>query len=153
MNSFREDYMVREANVQSLEDILSLYRQLFPEEEYSDSSAFNATWSEIVNNKNIKCFIAYHDTMPVSTCIITVIPNLTRNQRPYALIENVVTRSEYRGMGFGRAVMEGAVEYAKEKNCYKVMLLSDSSRTEAHKFYEILGFDGSVKIGFTMKLQ
>ena len=79
-------------------------------------------------------------------------PNLTRNQRPYALIENVVTHRDYRRRGFGKVVIDKAINYAKEKDCYKIMLLSDSSRTEAHRFYESLGFDGNAKAGFLMRL-
>ena len=144
--------MIKEAGAEDLKDVLSLYRQLFVNEDYNKSETFSERWSEIINDRKIKCFLAYYNGTPVSTCILTIIPNLTRNQRPYALIENVVTHRDYRRRGFGKVVIDKAINYAKEKDCYKIMLLSDSSRTEAHRFYESLGFDGNAKAGFLMRL-
>jgi len=40
-------------------------------------------------------------------------------------------------------------EYAKERGCYKVMLLT--GRTEAIPFYQKSGFDGGSKTGFIIK--
>lgn len=144
------DKMIRKAKIDDLQDILSLYQQLFPNEDYSKSEAFSETWSQIINDKKMNCFIAYYGNIPVSTCLVTIIPNLTRNQRPYAVIENVITSQNYRKKGFGRSIMERAVEYAKEEKCYKVMLLSSSERKDAHHFYEKIGFDGSSKKGFQL---
>lgn len=144
--------MIRKAKIDDLEDILSLYQQLFPDEDYSKAESFSETWFIIMNDKKMSCFIAYDSNIPVSTCLITIIPNLTRNQRPFAVIENVVTSQNYRKKGFGRSIMEKAIEYAKEENCYKVMLLSSLERKEAYLFYEKTGFDGNSKKGFQLRI-
>ena len=47
--------------------------------------------------------------------------------------------------------MEMAIEYAKENNCYKVTLQSGIKRTEAHKFYEKIGFNGGAKRAFELR--
>ncbi len=143
---------VRKAKKEDLQALLSLYQQLFPDEDYSHPENFSKTWNEILSDNRLVCYIAYSGSVPVSTCLISIIPNLTRDQRPYAVIENVVTHREYRKRGFGKIVMEKAVEHAKQKNCYKVMLLSSSSRKEAHLFYEKLGFDGTSKRGFQLRI-
>ncbi len=144
--------MVRAAKKEDLKDLLFLYQQLFPEEDYRNTQAYIRTWAEILNDKKIKCFIAYKESTAVASCLITIIPNLTRNQRPYAVIENVVTDKNYRRQGYGKSVMEKAVEYAEAQNCYKIMLMSSSARKESHKFYEKIGFDGNSKKGFQLRI-
>jgi hypothetical protein len=47
-----------------------------------------------------------------AACTITVIPNLTRACRPYALIENVVTDAAFRSRGWGRNVLSVALDLA-----------------------------------------
>lgn len=71
----------------------------------------------------------------------------------FCIVENVVTDKDYRGQGLGRKVMERAIEFARQKNCYKVILESASFRKEAHQFYKNLGFDGEAKKAFLMKLK
>ena len=144
--------MIREAVKEDLHDLLKLYRQLHPDEDYSNAEQFSGTWNTILSDEKIKCFIAYEGTEPVSTCIITVVPNLTRNQMSYAVIENVVTGNNYRKKGYGKAVINEAVKTAKQNNCYKVMLLSGTGRKEAHRFYEKIGFEGNSKKGFQLRL-
>ena len=52
-------------------------------------------------------------------------------------IEDVVTRKEYEGIGVGSALVSAALAFAREKNCYKVIL--DCSEKNA-PFYEKIGF-------------
>jgi glucosamine-phosphate N-acetyltransferase len=52
-------------------------------------------------------------------------------------IEDVVTRREYEGIGVGSALVAAALAFAKEKNCYKVIL--DCSEKNV-PFYEKIGF-------------
>ena len=143
---------IRKAAENDLEDLLTLYTCLIDDEDFSDASIYSQAWKEILNDKKMECWIVYEGNTAVASCIITVIPNLTRNRRPYAVIENVVTHRDFRNKGYGRAVMEKAVETAKENNCYKVMLLSSAKRKEAHEFYRRIGFDGDSKKGFQLRL-
>jgi Acetyltransferases len=73
------------------------------------------------------------------------IPNLTWDGKSIGFIENVVTDASYRRKGIGKIVVENAIEYAKEQNCYKVVLHSGNKRVEAYKFYEAIGFDSTSK--------
>jgi GNAT superfamily N-acetyltransferase len=47
--------------------------------------------------------------------------------------------------------MEMAIEYAREEECYKVVLQSGIKRTAAHKFYETIGFSGETKRAFELR--
>jgi GNAT superfamily N-acetyltransferase len=50
----------------------------------------------------------------------------------------VVVRPAARGIG--RALMRGALDIADSAGCYKVQLLSNDGRSDAHAFYASLGF-------------
>lgn len=110
-------------------------------------------WKEIEEDANIQYFGAIDGGKVVSTCYAVYIPNLTRNNRGICFIENVVTDKNYRKQGLASQVMDMAISFAKEKNCYKVILQSGISRTEAHRFYERKGFRGDSKKAFDMRLE
>jgi GNAT superfamily N-acetyltransferase len=80
--------------------------------------------------------------------VLQVVPNLTRGARPYGLIENVVTRQDKRGQGYGSAVLKAALDLAWEKGCYKVMMLTGRKDAKVFGFYEKAGFKAGVKTGF-----
>ena len=138
-----------------LPSLLELYVQL--DENNKDLSAQGSlpVWEEISKNPNLKYFGAVdtaNGNKVVSTCFTTIIPNLTAHGRSICFLENVVTDAAYRKQGLARKVIEMATEDARANNCYKVILQSNCKRTEAHKFYENLGFDGNLKRAFDLRL-
>ncbi len=90
------------------------------------------------------------DELPVTTCTLIVIPNLTRQAMPYALIENVATDGAARGRGYATAILHEATRRAFEHGCYKVMLMTGSNDLGILRFYEKAGFEQS-KTGFQMR--
>ena len=146
--------VLRELNEKDLESLIKLYEQLDGANgDFTAEDARKIWKAEIEGNKNIKYFGAVENNKVISTCYCLIIPNLTRLGSYIAFVENVVTDKEHRGQGLGRKVMEMAIEFARENNCYKVILQSASFRKEAHQFYKNLGFDGESKKAFIMKLK
>lgn len=135
-----------------LGSLVELYQQLDPKDGLS-AEACEAAWKEIEKNPDIRYFGAVEDGKVVSTCYAVIIPNLTRGCRGICFIENVVTDREYRNRGLASRVIGMAVDFAKERYCYKVILQSGKARTEAHRFYERIGFDGESKKAFDMRLE
>jgi GNAT superfamily N-acetyltransferase len=66
--------------------------------------------------------------------------NVAIRNRPYALFEGLVVDKSARGKGIGTKFFEEMIEIAKHLNCYKIIFTSGKDRTDAHKFYEKLGF-------------
>jgi GNAT superfamily N-acetyltransferase len=58
----------------------------------------------------------------------------------FVLIAGLVVGESHRRRGIGRLLMERAEEWATEQSCPVVRLWSSSSRTQAHRFYERLGY-------------
>jgi GNAT superfamily N-acetyltransferase len=132
--------------------ILELYKQLLPEENPIDIILANNIWKEIENN-NIKYFIALDENKIISSCYLAIIPNLTRNGRSNGFIENVVTHEKYRKKGIGRKLIEMAIEYGKQNNCYKIILQSNRKKEGSHIFYEKCGFNGNSKRAFEIRFK
>lgn len=135
-----------------LTSLLELYRQLDEDDDQSTPEQSEKVWMQIENDPNIQYFGAIENGKVVSTCYAVYIPNLTRGNRGICFIENVVTDKEYRKRGLASKVIDMAVEFAKEHHCYKAILQSGITRTEAHQFYENKGFSGSSKKAFDMRL-
>ena len=130
--------------------LLELYKQLNPNDDIISDMELKNIWDNI-KSQNIKYFIAKDDRRIIASCYICIIPNLTRNGKSVGFIENIITDKDYRKKGIGKNVVENAIKYAKEQSCYKVMLQSGNKRTDAHKFYESLGFNGESKKAFEIR--
>ena len=109
--------------------------------------ALQDVWQHILSDPKIHCLVGELDGQLVCTCIMTIVPNLTRGARPYGLVENVVTHAAYRNRGIGAQLMQHTLQLAWGAGCYKVMLLSGLHREEAHRFYERVGFEKR-RVGF-----
>jgi ribosomal protein S18 acetylase RimI-like enzyme len=141
------------AQESDLDGIMKLYAQLDPNNSSYDLKDALNTWHKILKTESIRYFVARDNGRIVGTCSISIIPNLTKGVRPFAVIENVITDAEYRKMGIGKSIMNMAVKFAKENNCYKVQLLSGITRTDAHIFYEKIGFSGNSKKGYELRFE
>jgi GNAT superfamily N-acetyltransferase len=82
---------------------------------------------------------------------VTYIPGLGKHGEERALIEAVRIRADRRGGGLGRELMKQAVDRARLRGCGLVQLTSSKRRTDAHRFYESLGFARSHE-GFKLAL-
>lgn len=145
---------IRELNENDLESLVKLYEQLDGSNAGFSVEDARVIWkNDIEGNTKLKYFGAVQDGKVVSTCYCMIIPNLTRLGSAVCFLENVVTDKDFRKQGLGRKVIEKAIDFARQQNCYKVILQSGSFRTEAHQFYKNLGFDGESKKAFIMKLK
>jgi GNAT superfamily N-acetyltransferase len=90
--------------------------------------------------RNELIVVAEPDGQVVATLQVTFIPGLSRGGSERALVEAVRVASALRGQGLGRRLMEWAVQRARRRGCRLVQLTSDKARTDAHRFYESLGF-------------
>lgn len=144
---------VREIQPDELDELLELYRMLHPDDPPLERCEHvEAVWAELCEDESVTIVAVEHESRIVSSCLLSITPNLTRNARPFAVIENVVTHTAYRGQGFGKRCVRDAVDRAAAAGCYKVMLQTGTERDWKLEFYEACGFDGGEKTGFVRYL-
>lgn len=142
--------IIRYIQNHELKELLDLYKHLNKDDPtIVEDAELKSLWEEILEDKGQHYLVAEVDGKLVSSCVMVVIKNLTRSAKPYALIENVVTHPDYRNKGIGTRLLKRAQEIAKEKSCYKIMLLT--GREKAISFYENAGFERNSKTGFIIR--
>lgn len=140
------DVNIRCANSADQLDLFALYTALSGAENLGSVEQIE----QILAHSGTCIWVAQYHGQLVSMATLHLLPNVTNQGRPYALIENVVTLPSYQRRGFGRAVMRAAIDAAWDANAYKVMLMT--GRTAGAKgFYESLGFDSSEKWPMTLR--
>ena len=140
--------MVREAVKEDLDELLNLYLFLHEKNIPENSEHLENTWKTIIEDVNHHIVVKEINGKIVSSCVCVIVPNLTRNIRPYALIENVVTNEEYRGKGYATECLNYAKEIAIKNNCYKMMLLTGTKSENTLAFYKSAGYNSDDKIAF-----
>lgn len=126
--------------------VLVLYQHLVGDQPLGDAAAL----ARVLAHPGTSILGAFDDRMLVAMVTLHILPNVTQGGRPYALVENVVTHSDYRGTGQGRRVMQAAIAAAWAEDCYKIMLLTGRAAS-ARGFYEKLGFGVDEKWGMTIR--
>lgn len=144
--------MIREIYEYELNDLLNLYTCLHENSIPDMTEHLKKTWYSIITDKNHHIIVNEVEGKIVSSCVCVVIPNLTRNVRPYAFIENVVTHNEYRGKGYATECLNYAKEIAEKSNCYKMMLLTGAKEESILEFYNKAGYNCIDKTAFILWL-
>ena len=132
-----DDMIIRQATKDDLDGLLDLYAHLSPNDApLPPRPRVVELWREIIDNPMLTYFFAEHAGRLIASCNLTIVPNLTRGARPFGVIENVITHPGFRRRGLAKRILSEAIETAKEAGYYKVMLMSGTSRKEAHALYE-----------------
>src|SRR6202044_3102209 len=102
--------------------------------------AYYAAFELIAADERNQLLVAEAGGRIVGTLQLTMIPGLSRHGMLRGPIEGVRVSSDQRGQGLGRAMIERAVEVAREHGCGLVQLTSDKRRPDSVRFYQSLGF-------------
>ena len=140
--------MIREASPNDLDELLHLYLSLHEMAIPEKSPSLQKVWQRMVEDPDHHIIVKVLDGKIVSSCICVVIPNLTRELHPYALIENVVTHHDFRAKGYASECLDFAKKIATEANCYKMMLLTSSKKESTWEFYKRAGYNHQDKMAF-----
>jgi ribosomal protein S18 acetylase RimI-like enzyme len=148
MDQWKKVFDIREAEKQDLTGILKLYTQLHNNTMPEMKDDLMKLWKRILEDKDHHILVATLEGEIVSSCVLFIIHNLTHNQQPYALIENVITQEKCRNLGFATKLLDYAKDMAIKANCYKLMLMTGSRDENTLGFYEKAGYNRQDKTAF-----
>lgn len=144
------DYSIRPLVAADFYDYCNLMSALVADQPVPRDARGEDLFHTLLNTKGATVFGAEADGQIVSTATLFVMTNLTYDGRPCAFVENVVTLSQYRSQGIGKAVMQHLLDETAAQNVYKVQLLTGQDYG-ARGFYETLGFNASEKYGMSLR--
>ncbi|MEV1004232.1 GNAT family N-acetyltransferase [Nonomuraea sp. NPDC050202] len=110
-----------------------------------------AAFDRIDADPHDELIVAERDGKVVGTMQLTYLAGLSRLGAERCQIEAVRVAASTRGQGLGRKMIAWAIDRARTRGCAMVQLTSDKSRTDAHRFYDGLGFTAS-HVGYKLKL-
>ena len=137
--------MIREAMAADQSSVQRLYELLCPGEPVDVRSD---RIEQLRRDANNHLFVVVADGAVVATAFVTLCLDPMFGLQPYATVENVVVDATVRGRGIGSQLLEHVERFCQERNCSKIMLLSNAQRTRAHKFFKTMGYDDTAAKGF-----
>ncbi|PRH81147.1 GNAT family N-acetyltransferase [Streptomyces solincola] len=120
-------------------------------ESLDDLTPYSVAYERLAADPHQHLVVAVQGGQVVGTLQLTVIPGLSRRGALRSVIEAVRVHADARGSGLGTQLIEWAVAESRRQGCRLVQLTSDATRTDAHRFYERLGFAAS-HVGFKRAL-
>ena len=137
--------VIRRAGVEDLRAIIALLADdpLGAGRESADRSPYLAAFAQISADPNQFLAVAEADGRIVGTLQLSFIAGLSRGGMRRGLIEAVRVASDRRGEKIGEARIQWAMATCRDEGCGMVQLTTDKSRTDAHRFYDRLGFEAS----------
>ena len=109
----------------------------------ADRDAYERAFQAIDQDPAQLLLAAEVDGRIVGTLQLSFIPGLSRRGALRAQIESVRVGPALRGRGLGEALFSWSIAEARRRGCALVQLTTDKARTDAHRFYQRLGFVAS----------
>ncbi|MFD5912529.1 GNAT family N-acetyltransferase [Streptomyces massasporeus] len=120
-------------------------------ESPDDLAPYLSALERLSADPNQRLVVAVREGRVVGTLQLTIVPGLSRRGATRSIVEGVRIHADERGSGLGTELIEWAIEESRGQGCQLVQLTSDKTRTDAHRFYERLGFTAS-HTGFKLQL-
>ena len=141
----------REARLEDLEGLNRLYLQLSGN-DHGLSSRYKDIFAQMKSDSAYHLLVAVNEDNNVVGSVLGIIcKSLAAHYESFLVIEDVSVDDTLRRAGIGRALFEKIEQIALENTCAYSILVSSGFRTEAHRFYENMGYTESV-VGFRKRL-
>ena len=141
-------------------DVPSIVRMLADDELGSQRECYEdplpesylRAFEQIENDPNHELIVAELNGEVVGTLHLTFLRSISYQGGLRAQVESVRVDRKYQNRGIGSKMMEWTIKRAKGRGAHLVQLTTHTSREDAHRFYERLGFKKS-HLGMKLNLK
>ena len=135
--------VIRKAQTEDFEGAFALVLELrehFGNDEQIDKEGVRAIFERFLDHQDHYAYVAEAGGDIVGMMSMSVGVSLYEH-RPYAVIDELIISSEFRGRGLGKRLLDEAFARAVERGCCEVCLDTKATNEGALRFYRAYGFD------------
>lgn len=138
----KDEITMRLGRAEDVAEIVALLADdpLGKDREKPGNPAYARAFDELARDPNNELWVLEDAVGVAGTMQLTFIPGLSRVGAKRALIESVRIADRLQGRGVGTWCFECLIQRSRTCGASLVQLTSDKTRTDAHRFYERLGF-------------
>ena len=107
--------MIREAKIGDLKGVCEVLESAFP-----DPNMYPEEWNERVS-QGIHTFVGIINGEVIATYSVLLERKIIHNGGMVGHLEDFAILPEFRGLGYGKQMIDHVMEFCKENNCYKVI--------------------------------
>jgi len=124
---------IRRITLDDLDRVFELLNVLY--ENKLKYEKFKEIYKLKLNDENSYYIVAIEENKIIGILTSELQVKLHRAKKQ-SFIEDLIVDKDYRNKGIGKALLQNAVEYAKNNDCEVVELTSYIKNENAHRFYE-----------------
>ena len=113
-----------------------------------DHGAQSRGLSAIIDNADVGDILVAHAAGQIIGMVNLLYTVSTALGERVAILEDMVTAPTHRGLGVGSKLLKYALEFAQDKGCKRITLLTDHDNESAHRFYQRHDFERSSMVTF-----
>jgi ribosomal protein S18 acetylase RimI-like enzyme len=141
---------IRKLTEDDLVGLAALYKQFWGQS--SSLEKMRATFQRLNKDPNYLLLVADKENVIVGSVMGIICEELYGDCRPLMVVEDVIVDKHQRRLGIGSSLMRQLEGYAVKHNCNYIIFVTESERSEAHRFYESLGYRSDAYKGFKKRL-
>lgn len=145
---------INQANLTDIPQLCILLDVLFSQEaEFKPNHELQGRGlSKILNNEGIGVILVARDSDKVIAMVNILYTVSTALGERVGVLEDFVVLPKYRNDGVGLELLSYALNFAKQKGCKRITLLTDDDNEDAQRFYLRNGFSRSSMVPFRLSL-
>ena len=142
---------IRKLIEDDLVSLAVLYQQFWG--EVSSLEKMRTTFQRLKRNPNYILLVADQQNNLVGSVMGIICEELYGDCKPFMVVEDVIVDKRQRRLGIASSLMKELERCASENNCNYIIFVTESERTEAHRFYESIGYKSDAYKGFKKRLK